>query len=244
MILIRYCLQLLLDFFDDKFDNFFSDVDFRHHLQTFPSRLAVYVDDTRSSWSLQNVYACDFASDCLGGFYGEFFKFVADLCGRGFGSLAVVGFPALCYAAHRGDDLIAEYEGSDVAGSVGDKFLHVYDAMVEGDGFKDGVGDVDVVHACGALSAAAEDWFDDDVTAEFLEGFEGFVDAFGGECAGDGDADVFEKCEDVVFVDAVFDCRWGVNHVETLALKFIEHVHAENKFLKASPSDRTDNQRV
>ena len=241
MILTRRCLRLLLDFFEDKFDNFFGDVDFRYHLQAFPSRLAVDVDDAWSIRSFQDVYACDFASDCFGGFYGEFFEFVADFCGCGFGSLAVVGFPALCYAAHGGDDLVAEHECADVAGSVWDEFLHVDDAVVEGDGFKDGVGDVDVVDSCGALPAAAKYGFNYYVAAEFLEGFEGFVDAFGGECAGDGDADVFQQCQYVVFVDAVFDGGGRVNHVEALALEFVEHVHSEHEFFEAAASDGADN---
>ena len=69
-----------------------------------------------------------------------------------------------------------------------DEFLHVDDAVVEGYGFEDGVGDVYVVDACGALSAAAEDGFDDYVAAEFVKGFEGFVDAFCCECAWDRNA--------------------------------------------------------
>jgi hypothetical protein len=39
----------------------------------------------------------------------------------------------------------------------------------------------------------------------------------------------------------VLDCGGGVNHVEALALKFVEHVHTENKFLEAASSYRADN---
>ena len=39
------------------------------------------------------------------------------------------------------------------------------------------------------------------------------------------------NAQDVVFVDAVFDGFGRVNHVEALAFKLVEHVHAENQFL-------------
>jgi hypothetical protein len=73
-----------------------------------------------------------------------------------------------------------------------DEFLHVNDAMVEGDGFEDGVSDVYVVDACSALASAAKDGFDDYVAAEFVEGFKRFIDAFGCEGSWDWHANVFE----------------------------------------------------
>jgi hydrogenase expression/formation protein HypE len=98
---------LLFHFFQYKVNYFFGNVDFCNHLQALPTRLAIHVNDAWPIGSFKDVYASDFAADCLRGFYGYFFEFFADGCWRWFGALAIVSFPSCCYSTHRSHNLVS-----------------------------------------------------------------------------------------------------------------------------------------
>ena len=66
-----------------------------------------------------------------------------------------------------------------------DEFLHVYDPVMECNGFEYCISYVNVVYACGSLSAGAEKGFDDYVAAKFKE--------YGLKPSGDGGTSYFQK---------------------------------------------------